>query len=58
MVGVLEVAGAVGLLIPLVSSLAALRLAAVMVGAAMTNQFLLVDMLRRDDHASTNGEKQ
>jgi uncharacterized membrane protein len=40
-VGVLEVAGAVGLLIPLVSSLAALRLAAVMVGAAMTNQFLL-----------------
>src|SRR5262245_66351197 len=27
-----------------------------MVGAAMTNQFLLVDMLRRDDHASTNGE--
>lgn len=41
MVGVLEVAGAVGLLIPLVSSLAALRLAAVMVGAAMTNQFLL-----------------
>lgn len=47
MVGVLEVAGAVGLLIPLVSSLAALRLAAVMVGAAMTNQFLLVDILRR-----------
>lgn len=41
MVGVLEVAGAVGLLIPLLSSLAALRLAAVMVGAAMTNQFLL-----------------
>lgn len=41
MVGVLEVAGAVGLLIPLVSSLAALRLAAVMVGAAMTTQFLL-----------------
>ena len=40
-VGVLEVAGAVGLLIPLLSSLAALRLAAVMVGAAMTNQFLL-----------------
>jgi putative oxidoreductase len=40
-VGVLEVAGAVGLLIPLVSSLAALRLAAVMVGAAMTTQFLL-----------------
>jgi uncharacterized membrane protein len=38
---VLEVAGAVGLLIPLLSSLAALRLAAVMVGAAMTNQFLL-----------------
>ena len=38
MVGVLEVAGAVGLLIPLLSSLAALRLAAVMVGAAMTNQ--------------------
>jgi hypothetical protein len=35
-----------------------LRLSAVMVGAAMTNQFLLVDMLRRDDHASTNGEKQ
>jgi uncharacterized membrane protein len=35
-VGVLEVAGAVGLLIPLVSSLAALRLAAVMVGAAIT----------------------
>ena len=34
------VTGAVGLLIPLVSSLAALRLAAVMVGAAMTNQFL------------------
>jgi hypothetical protein len=29
------------LLIPLLSSLAALRLAAVMVGAAMTNQFLL-----------------
>lgn len=41
MVGVLEVAGAVGLLIPLVSSLAALRLAAAMVGAAMTTQFLL-----------------
>ena len=41
MVGVLEVAGAVGLLIPLLSSLAALRLAAVMVGAAMTTQFLL-----------------
>ena len=41
MVGVLEVAGAVGLLIPLLSSLAALRFAAVMVGAAMTNQFLL-----------------
>lgn len=42
MVGVLEVAGAVGLLNPVVlSSLAALRLAAVMVGAAMTNQFLL-----------------
>jgi uncharacterized membrane protein YphA (DoxX/SURF4 family) len=35
-VGVLEVAGAVGLLIPLLSSLAALRLAAVTVGAAMT----------------------
>ena len=35
------VAGAVGLLIPLLSSLAALRLAAVLVGAAMTNQFLL-----------------
>ena len=58
MVGVLEVAGAVGLLIPLLSSLAALSFAAVMVGAAMTNQFLLVDMLRRDDHASRNGEKQ
>ena len=41
MVGVLEVAGAVGLLIPLLSSLAALRLAAVMVGADMTTQFLL-----------------
>ena len=37
----LEVAGAVGLLIPFLSSLAALRLAAVMVGAAMTTQFLL-----------------
>ena len=36
-----HLAGAVGLLIPLLSSLAALRLAAVLVGAAMTNQFLL-----------------
>jgi len=40
-VGVLEIAGAVGLLIPLLSSLAALGLAAVVVGAAITNVFLL-----------------
>ncbi|MFC5091395.1 DoxX family protein [Amycolatopsis plumensis] len=40
-VGALEIAGAVGLLIPLLSSLAALGLAAVVVGAAITNVFLL-----------------
>ncbi|WP_206792517.1 DoxX family protein [Amycolatopsis sp. MtRt-6] len=40
-VGILEIAGAVGLLIPLLSSLAALGLAAVAVGAVITNVFLL-----------------
>lgn len=40
-VGALEVAGAAGLLIPLLSGLAALGLAALMVGAAATNQFVL-----------------
>ncbi|MGW3996273.1 DoxX family protein [Amycolatopsis sp. NPDC004772] len=40
-VGALEIAGAVGLLIPLLSGLAALGLAAVLVGAAITNVFLL-----------------
>lgn len=40
-VGVLEVAGAVGVLIPRLSGLAALGLACVMVGAIFTNLFVL-----------------
>jgi uncharacterized membrane protein YphA (DoxX/SURF4 family) len=40
-VGVLEVAGAVGLLVPPLAGLAALGLAALMVGAAVTNQFVV-----------------
>ena len=39
--GALEVAGAVGLLIPLLAGLAALGLAAVMVAAAVTDAFVL-----------------
>lgn len=41
LVGVLEVAGAVGLLVPALSGLAALGLAALMVGAAATSLFVL-----------------
>jgi uncharacterized membrane protein len=40
-VGALEVAGAVGLLVPRLSGLAALGLAGLMVGAAITNLFIL-----------------
>lgn len=41
LVGTAEIAGAVGLLIPVLSGLAALGLAALMVGAAVTNLFVL-----------------
>jgi uncharacterized membrane protein YphA (DoxX/SURF4 family) len=41
MVGTLEVAGAVGLLVPRLSGLAALGLAGLMVGATATNLFVL-----------------
>jgi uncharacterized membrane protein YphA (DoxX/SURF4 family) len=41
LVGALEVAGAVGLLVPRLSGLAALGLAGLMVGAAITNLFIL-----------------
>jgi uncharacterized membrane protein YphA (DoxX/SURF4 family) len=41
LVGALEVAGAVGLLVPRLSGLAALGLAALMVGATATNLFVL-----------------
>ncbi|HYP46957.1 MAG TPA: DoxX family protein [Propionibacteriaceae bacterium] len=41
LVGVLEVAGAVGLLLPPLAGLAALGLAGVMVGATLTNVFIL-----------------
>jgi putative oxidoreductase len=41
MVGALEVAGAVGLLVPRLSGLAALGLAGLMVGATTTNLFVL-----------------
>jgi uncharacterized membrane protein len=40
-VGALEIAGAAGLLVPALSGLAAAGLAALMVGAAVTNQFVL-----------------
>ncbi|GAB3809961.1 DoxX family protein [Kribbella italica] len=40
-VGVLEIAGALGLLIPRLCGLAALGLAALMTGAALTNAFVL-----------------
>lgn len=40
-VGALEVAGAVGLLVPRLSGLAALGLAALMVGATVTNLFVI-----------------
>lgn len=41
LVGTAEVAGAVGLLVPVLSGLAALGLAALMVGAVVTNLFVL-----------------
>jgi uncharacterized membrane protein YphA (DoxX/SURF4 family) len=41
LVGALEVAGAVGLLVPRLSGLAALGLAALMVGATVTNLFVI-----------------
>lgn len=41
LVGVLEIAGAVGLLIPMLSGLAALGLVALMVGAIVTNLFII-----------------
>ena len=41
LVGLLEVAGAVGLLVPRLSGLAALGLAGLMVGAAATNLFVI-----------------
>ena len=41
LVGALEVAGAAGLLVPRLSGLAALGLAGLMVGAAITNLFIL-----------------
>lgn len=41
LVGALELAGAVGLLIPMLSGLAALGLAALMAGAAVTNLLIL-----------------
>ena len=41
MVGTLEVAGAVGVLVPRVSGLAALGLVCLMVGATLTNLFVL-----------------
>jgi uncharacterized membrane protein YphA (DoxX/SURF4 family) len=40
-VGALEVAGAIGLLVPRLSGLAALGLAALMVGATVTNLFVI-----------------
>ena len=40
-VGALEVAGAVGLLVPRLSRLAALGLAALMAGATVTNRFVI-----------------
>jgi uncharacterized membrane protein YphA (DoxX/SURF4 family) len=40
-VGALEIAGAVGLLVPRLSRLAALGLAALMVGATVTNLFII-----------------
>jgi uncharacterized membrane protein len=42
-VGTLEVAGAVGLLVPRLSGLAALGLAGLMVGATATNLFILAE---------------
>jgi uncharacterized membrane protein YphA (DoxX/SURF4 family) len=42
--GAVELAGAIGLLIPRLSGLAALGLAGVMVGATLTNLFLVPDM--------------
>jgi uncharacterized membrane protein len=42
-VGTLEVAGAVGLLVPRLSGLAALGLASLMVGATATNLFILAE---------------
>jgi uncharacterized membrane protein YphA (DoxX/SURF4 family) len=41
LVGALEVAGAAGLLVPRLSGLAALGLAGLMVGATITNLFIL-----------------
>jgi putative oxidoreductase len=41
LVGALELAGAVGLLVPMLSGLAALGLAALMVGATVTNLLIL-----------------
>ncbi len=41
LVGTLEIAGAVGLLVPVLSGLAALGLVALMVGATVTNVFVL-----------------
>jgi putative oxidoreductase len=41
MVGALEIAGAIGLLIPRIAGLAALGLVALMVGATITNLFIL-----------------
>lgn len=40
-VGVLEVNGAIGLLVPLLSGLAALGVAVLMLGATITNQFVI-----------------
>lgn len=42
-VGAVEIAGAVGILIPLLSGLAALGLTALMVGATVTNLFVIDD---------------
>lgn len=42
-VGAVEIAGAVGILIPLLSGLAALGLAALMAGATVTNLFVIDD---------------
>jgi uncharacterized membrane protein len=41
LIGSLELAGAVGLLIPALSGLAALALSALMVGASITNAFVI-----------------